>query len=70
MASDKRLQDPVASECHDGAVVGMRLVIFVRVGFEAVVEAGCVVVDVDGVEFRGGHHFSEIPELHHLIFAV
>lgn len=70
MASDKGFEDPVASECHDGAVVRVRLVIIVRVRFESVVESGGVVVYVDGVEFCGCHHLSKVPQFHCLILSI
>lgn len=70
MASDKRFKDPVASECYHRTVVRVRLVVVIRVGLESIVEASCIIVDVDGVEFCSRHHLPEIPQFHGLVFAI
>lgn len=70
VAADERLQHAVAAERDERAVVRMGAVVFVPVGHEAVVEAGREAVGVDAVEFLRRHHLSQIPEFHHLVFAV
>lgn len=44
VAADERLEDAVAAECDEGAVVGVRRVVFGVVGREAIVEACSVVL--------------------------
>ena len=70
MASDECFKDPVASECHDRTVMRVRFVVVIRVGLESIVEASCIIVDVDGVEFCSRHHLPEIPQFHGLVFAI
>lgn len=70
MAADERLQHVVAAEGDERAVVRVGAVVFVLERHEAVVEAGREAVGVDAVEFLGWHHFAQVPELHHLVFAV
>lgn len=70
VTADQSLENTVAAESHDRAVVFVGLEVVVRVGLEAVVEAGRVPVEVDVVEVGRGHHSSQVPELHRLVFAV
>ena len=70
MASDQGLQDPMASECDNRAVMWMWLIVIVGIGLKSVVEAARIVVHVDSVEFGRRHHLSKIPKFHGLVFSI
>lgn len=64
MASDQRLQHAVTPVGDQGAVMGMRGVLLVRIRHEAVVEARGPILWFQFGRFLRGHHFPQIPELH------
>lgn len=70
VATDQSLQDVMSAERDQRAVVRVGAVVFVAVGHEAVVEAGRKAVGVDTVKLLRRHHLAQIPEFHHLVFAI
>lgn len=52
VAADERFEDAVAAEGHEGAIVGVRGVVVLVVGAEAVVEVCCEVLCRRDVSMR------------------
>ena len=48
----------------------VRLVVVFGVWLEPVIKAAGVILGVDCIELRSGHHFSQIPQLHVLVLAI
>lgn len=60
----------MSAECDDGTIVWVgHIVLFVVIG-KSVVKVGGVLVQIHPVEFTRGHHLSQIPQFHHLVFAI
>ena len=70
MAPDQRLEYRVAAECDHAAIFRVGMIVVFVVRREAVVKIRCVRVDVHLVELVRRVHLPQVPELHHLVFAV
>ena len=70
VTSDEGFEDAVASKCDDGAVMWIRAVVHFVVGIKSVVKIRGVASEVNVLEFIRAHHLSQIPQFHHLVFAV
>jgi hypothetical protein len=70
VASNERLEDAVAPECHNRAIVGVGFIGRGVIRVEPIIEIRGITSKIHGSESVRTHHLPQIPQFHHLIFAV